>query len=216
MSEKNKNRLSKKWLVSRMKSSGSKNARVRGGPGYADSRNGKQSQGWEELPMRTSIRRDRSGFSKLNTDLLVRFLHTQVGKSWTEVYAALMERIPTKLRYDLRFLDKIIAVKVVRQGDRWWDHRANCYVITRWEHLHERQYGSYWAPFLVDPETGTLQKNDCFGSRRATRSLNTAQLRRYREEERRSKAQRKKAGQRPAGYWEQRLKGRPEADPEEK
>lgn len=87
----------KRWLISRMKTSGSKRERVVNGR-YADERHFKYSPDFDNLPQHESIRSTRKFYNgKINYSLLVRFLRGQTGKNWNDVYAEILNRIPTKL-----------------------------------------------------------------------------------------------------------------------
>ena len=87
----------KRWLISKMKTSGSKRQYVANGS-FSDERNTKKYKDIENLPNHESIGTTWKIYNgKLNYGLLVRFLRGQVGNDWDEVYSEIISRIPTKL-----------------------------------------------------------------------------------------------------------------------
>jgi hypothetical protein len=193
MSEKNKNRSSKKWLISRMKTSGSKRERV-GSYDYADTRNTKSNSNIEDLPTHESMSKNFQFYNgKINTDLLKRFLRTRVNQNWDTVYSEIIERIPTKLQDYKYCVYWYVADKVEIRDEQIWNLKDNSFIPTNNEELY-----SHWSKnfrhmeFYVDPETKELIRIDDFESRRATKNLNKKELREYRENEKREKLEYRK------------------------
>lgn len=188
MSEKNKNRTTKKWLVSRLKTSGSKRERV-GSFDYADTRNSKSKKKIEGLPTHESMSKNFQFYNgKINTDLLKRFLRTQVGQIWDDIYSEIIERIPTKLQDYKYCIYWYVADKVEIREGQIWNLRENAFIPTNNDELY-----SHWSKnfrcmeFYVDPETNELVRINDFESKRATKNMNSDELRKYREEEQKEK-----------------------------
>jgi len=92
----------KRWLISMMKTSGSKRQRVINGR-YADERHVQGNFDFENLPQHESIKSTQKFYNgKINYGLLVRFLRGQVGNDWNEVYSEI-----TELTRLINELDKI-------------------------------------------------------------------------------------------------------------
>src|SRR4051812_25268343 len=95
----------KRWLVSRMQTSGSKRERVTNGR-FADERHLQKLSDLEDLPSKEPIGSTAHVYNgKIHSDLLARFMNTQVGKDWDAVHSEIIARIPTKL---LDYSKKII------------------------------------------------------------------------------------------------------------
>jgi hypothetical protein len=87
----------KRWLISKMKTSGSKRDHVVNGS-YAEERNTKKYADMGNLPSHESIKNTGEFYNnKINTGLLIRFLRGQVGNDWDEVHSEIVARIPAKL-----------------------------------------------------------------------------------------------------------------------
>jgi hypothetical protein len=73
----------KRWLISRMKTSGSKRERVLNGR-YANERHLQKGKDWEELPSHEAMEHTQTFYNgKVNYGLLVRFLRGQEGRTGT-------------------------------------------------------------------------------------------------------------------------------------
>ena len=187
MSEKNKSKASKKWLISRMKTSGSKRRYVYS-KDYADTRNAKKNQSFESLPSHESMSKSLEFYNgKINTDLLKRFLTTQIDREWEVVYAEVLARIPNKL---LEYKDVIywyVADKVELRAGQLWNLRNQNFIQTNTEvpFVFKRNYS--FLPFYVDPQSHRLQKIGDFKSKKATRDLSAAALKEYRAAQQKEK-----------------------------
>jgi len=197
MSEKNKNRLSKNWLISRMKTSGSKRERV-GSFDYADTRNSKFKTKIENLPTRESMSNNfKFYYGKINTDLLKRFLRTRVDENWDIIYSEIIERIPTKLQDYKYCVFWYVADKVEIRDDLIWNLKDNSFIPTNNEELFSDWSNNFrYMEFYVDPETNKLVRIDSFESRKVTKYLNKDRLRKYREKEQRSKLKERRSKKR--------------------
>lgn len=194
MSEKNNNRSSKKWLISRLKTSGSKRERV-GSYDYADTRNTKSNSKIEDLPTHESMSKNFQFYNgKINTDLLKRFLRTRVNQNWDTVYSEIIERIPTKLQDYKYCVFWYVADKVEIRNEQIWNLKDNSIIPTNNEELYSHWSKNFrYMEFYVDPETKELIRIDDFESRRATKNLNKKELREYRENEKREKLEYRKS-----------------------
>ena len=184
MSEKNKNKTTNKWLVSRLKTSGSKRERVES-LDYSESRNSKSNVDIEELPTHESMSKNVQFYNgKINTDLLKRFLRTQIGRKWDDVYSEIIERIPSKLQDYKYCVYWYVADKIEIREDKLWNLRDNFFIIQKNEELNSHWSENYrHMDFYVDPNTKELCKINDFESRRLTKGLNIKELRQFRENE---------------------------------
>ena len=194
MSEKNKNRSSKKWLISRLKTSGSKRERV-DSYDYSDTRNTKAKSNIENLPSHESMSKNFQFYNgKINTDLLKRFLRTRINQNWDSVYSEVIERIPTKLQDYKYCVYWYVADKVEIRNEQIWNLKDNSFIPTNNEELY-----SHWSKnfrhmeFYVDPDTNELIRIEDFESRKATKNLNKDELRKYRENEKRNNLEHKRS-----------------------
>ena len=190
MSNKNKNHT-KKWLISRLKTSGSKRRYV-GNKDYADSRNSKSNSGWENLPIKEGMGKSLQFFNgKINYGLLVRFLRTQVGNDWKLIQAEISQRIPTDLLEYQDCVKWFVADLVEKSEYEIWDKRAQKILKTSSTENTDRTLHSY-KEFYVDPETNILIKVNDFPSRKQTKGLNSENLRKFRESEQKEKQEENK------------------------
>lgn len=156
MSTKGKNH-NKRWLISKLKTSGSKREYVVSGD-YSDTRNSKQVQSLEFLPTHEGMGKTMQ-FSngKINYGLLVRFLRGNVGRDWKTVYEEIMLRIPTGLSEYKECVYMFVADLVETQNGELWDKR---------EQLYLRSPKDPYSPlhiakeFYVDPVQGMLMKTE--------------------------------------------------------
>lgn len=151
---------SKRWLISMMKTSGSKRERVGNGR-YADERHLQDAFDLEDLPQFESIKSTKKFYNgKVNYGLLVRFLRGQVGKNWDDVYSEIIARIPTKL---LGYKDMVfwfVADKVEFIDGRPWNKKSQKFIWTGENYLlvHYTQIKTQpeFKEFYVDPNTNKL------------------------------------------------------------
>src|SRR5215831_11395497 len=120
----------KRWLISMMKTSGSKRRNILNGR-YADDRHKKQSLSLEDLPHHESIKSTRKFYNgKINYGLLVRFLRNKVGEDWDEVYAEILGRIPTKLLDYREMIFWFVADKVEMIEGKPWNKKTQKFIWT--------------------------------------------------------------------------------------
>jgi hypothetical protein len=150
----------KRWLMSIMRTSGSKREHVRNGR-YADDRHIQKTKDYEELTSQESIAATIKFWNgKINYGLLVRFLRNQIGNDWDEVYSEIISRIPTKL---LDYKDMVywfVADKVEIIDGRPWNMKTQQFL---WMgetfgpvHNTEIKQAPELREFYVDPETNRL------------------------------------------------------------
>ena len=178
MSNKGKNH-SKKWLITRLKTSGSKRRYVIDGD-YADTRNSKKNNDWENLPSYEGMGKSFKFFnSKINYGLLVRFLRGKTGSDWNLVYDEIMERIPTDL---IEYKDCVrwFVADLVEKKDGLWDKREQKYLRLTPNEPHDwNDYAT--KEFYVDPDSSILMRIKDFPSSRKTKGMSTEELREYRD-----------------------------------
>jgi hypothetical protein len=150
----------KRWLMSVMKTSGSKRERVINGR-YADDRHLQKNEDFEDLPYHEPIKQTaRFGNGKINYGLLVRFLRGQVGNDWDVIYSEILSRIPTKL---LDYKDMVfwfVADKVELIDGRPWNKKSQRFIWTG-EEFGPFYYTTFkqspeFKEFYVDPDTNKL------------------------------------------------------------
>lgn len=190
MSNKGKNH-NKKWLISRLKTSGSKRRYVIDGD-YSDTRNSKKNKDWDNLPSYEGMGKSFKFFnSKINYDLLVRFLRGKVGSDWNEVIKEIEERIPTNLLEYKDCVKWFVSDLIEKREDGLWDKREQKYL--RLEPNEPFDWNLYISKeFYVNPDTNSLIRVKDFPSNRKTKGMNSEQLRTFRENEKRSKLEKKK------------------------
>lgn len=150
----------KRWLMSVMKTSGSKRERLANGC-YADERHLQRAKDLDELPSHERIKTTgKFGNGKINYGLLVRFLRGQVGKDWDEVYSEILSRIPTKL---LDYKDMIfwfVADKVEMIDGKPWNKKTQQFLWTGENfgpiHYTTVKQAPEMREFYVDPQTNKL------------------------------------------------------------
>jgi hypothetical protein len=151
---------SKRWLISVMKTSGSKRRHVVNGR-YADDRHLQQNAPLEDLPQHEAIKSTRQFYNgKINYGLLVRFLRGQVGNDWDEVYSEIISRIPSKL---LDYKDMVfwfVADKVEIIDGKPWNKKSQQFIWTgeTFGSVHSSDGKNYpeLREFYVDPVNNKL------------------------------------------------------------
>lgn len=180
MSEKNKTKSSKKWLISRLKTSGSKRSRV-WSPDYADTRNTHKDTAENDLPFHESMSKSTEFYNgKINSDLLKRFLNTQVGKDWDDVYAEILERIPTKLWQYKDCIYWYVADKVEVRGNELWDLSNQKFIEIDTDQVYQFKSGYSTVDFYVDPQSNKLVKIGDFKSSKKTKEMTKEELQKFR------------------------------------
>lgn len=190
MSNKRKNH-NKKWLITRLKTSGSKRRYVIDGD-YSDTRNSKKNKDWDNLPSHEGMGKSFKFFNnKINYGLLVRFLRGKAGCDWDEVSQEIGERIPTDLLEYKDCVKWFVADLIENREDGLWDKREQKYL--RLDPNEPFDWNLYISKeFYVDPETNSLVRIKDFPSNRKTKGMDSEQLRKFRENEKRSKLEEKR------------------------
>lgn len=150
----------KRWLISKMKTSGSKRDHILNGS-FADERNTKKYQDLENLPQHESIKKTQEFYNnKINADLLVRFLRGQIGIDWDIVYSEIISRIPARLLDYKEIVQWYVADKVELKDGQLWNKREQKYIWTEGalepRHYTERALMEQVIEFYVDPQTNKL------------------------------------------------------------
>jgi len=150
----------KRWLMSVMKTSGSKRARVLNGR-YAEERHLQKNGEIEELPSHDSIKSTNKFYNdKINYGLLVRFLRKQVGNDWDKVHSEIISRIPTKLLDYKEMIFWFVADKVEIKDGRPWNKKSQRFICTGepngTETYQQRIEMQDHKEFYVDPVTNKL------------------------------------------------------------
>ncbi|RSK43588.1 hypothetical protein [Hymenobacter perfusus] len=149
-------KASKRWLISRMKTSGSKRRYVASGD-YADHRREKQPSSFEELPQKEPFQRPSQFYNgKINYDLLRRFLRGQVGQHWNVVHAEILARIPTRLLHYREMIHWYVADQVELLDGKIWNKRTQRFISL--ERLRQAVTEES-TEFYVHPETGLLMRS---------------------------------------------------------
>ncbi len=184
-------RHNKKWLISRLKTSGSKRRYVIDG-NYSDTRNSKNNKDWDNLPSHEGMGKSFKFFNnKINYGLLVRFLRGKVGNDWKKVSKEIEERIPTDLLEYKDCVKWFVSDLIEKREDGLWDKREQKYV--RLEPNEPFDWNLYISKeFYVDPETNNLIRVKDFPSNRKTKGMDSEQLRLFRENEKRSRLEGKR------------------------
>jgi len=186
MSNKGKDR-SKKWLITRLKTSGSKKRHV-ASVDYADGRNAKGRKDWENLPSKEGMGKSFKFFnSKVNYGLLVRFLRGKVGGHWPDIHDEIMERIPSNLSEFKDCIDWFVAHDVILTEDGLWDKQSQKFVTVPREEMEFDMFKYNHKEFYVDPDTQTLCKTEISFNQHQTKDLDPDCLREFREEEQKEK-----------------------------
>lgn len=164
----------KRWLISKMKTSGSKRDHVVNGT-FAEERNTKKYADFENLPQHESIKKTRDFYnSKINTELLVRFLRGQIGNDWDEVYSEIISRIPARLLDYKEIALWYVAHKVEIKDGKLWNKTSQKYIYQGGEynntHYTEMTLAEEIIEFYVHPETNKLMHNPQKAFKRIIRS----------------------------------------------
>jgi hypothetical protein len=144
----------KRWLLSAMKTSGSRRARIMNGR-FADERNTKKYSNFENLPQRESIKSTTKFYNgKINYGLLVRFLRGQVGNDWDDVYSEIISRIPSKLLDYREMIFWFVADKVEYTDNGLWNKRSSTIIWTSGPY----DFSQEKKEFFVNPITNKLER----------------------------------------------------------
>lgn len=126
-----------KWLLRKVSGSRGKDAQK---PDFADTRHEKSTDG-EILPFRKSMR--KSGWTHLDTSLVKRWLHGQVGRNFDVVYSDFLKRIQPKY---LESYKECIFYYVTKAHELLYDEQG--LVIEPFSNL-----------FYIDKDSNLLQKH---------------------------------------------------------
>ena len=150
----------KRWLISRLKTSGSKRDNLANG-NYANDRHLQKNIDLENLPSHESIKTTQKFYNgKINYGLLVRFLRGQVGNDWNDTYSEIISRIPTKLLDYKEMIFWFVADKVEFIDGRPWNKKSQQFIWTG-EEMQSVHYTQIKTPpelkeFYVNPVTNKL------------------------------------------------------------
>ena len=179
----------KRWLISMMKTSGSKRRYLVNGS-FSEERNSKKYSDLDNLPLRESIKKTREIYNgKLNYGLLIRFLNNQVGNDWDLVYSEIISRIPTKLLDHKEIIFWFVADKVEIIEGKPFNKKTNKHIWTPEQGDYSFEYD--YMDFYIDPVNNKLCKVADKPSSRKTKNMDNKQLRDYRQEEKNSKRKEK-------------------------
>ena len=118
----------KRWLISMLKTSGSKRDHLHNG-NYADERHLQKQIDLDDLPSHESIKSTYKFYNgKINCGPLVRFLRGQVGNDWDTVYSEIISRIPTKLLDYKEMIFWFVADKVEFIDGRPWNKKSQQFI----------------------------------------------------------------------------------------
>ena len=150
----------KRWLISKLKTSGSKRDHL-GNRNYANDRHLQKAIELDDLPSHESIKTTKKFYNgKINYGLLVRFLRGQVGNDWDEVYSEIICRIPTKLLDYKEMIFWFVADKVEFIEGRPWNKKSQKIIWTGEEiqsvHYTQVKTQPEQIEFYVDPRTNKL------------------------------------------------------------
>ena len=150
----------KRWLISVMKTSGSRREHVANGR-YATERHLQRNKDPEDLPKHESIKTTKSFYNgKINYGLLVRFLRGQVNKDWDEVYSEIVSRIPSKLLDYKEMIFWFVADKVEIIDGKPWNKKTQQFIWTGEEyklvHYTERKTQPEFKEFYIEPITNKI------------------------------------------------------------
>lgn len=154
-------RHSKRWLMSRMKTSGSKRKYVLN-ERYADERHEWKNNDIEALPFNQGVKSTYKFYNgKINYGILVRFLRGRIGKDWDVVYSEVLTRIPTKLLDYREMIFWFVADEVEIIEEKLWDKKKQKFIWTgnldAQETMKKQWLSHIFYEFYVDPTTNLLQ-----------------------------------------------------------
>jgi hypothetical protein len=149
-------RNQKRWLIDRLKSSGSRKRWV-SNVNYSDFRNSKVAEDLEDLPKRESYKKSMEIYNgKINFGLFFRFLSKNVGKNWEIVAHEIEQRIPTRLKH-IDVIGMLVATKLEYVDGKLWCKENHRFVISKPESIETKTLRIF--KFYVDPITNLLVKN---------------------------------------------------------
>jgi len=171
-----------KWLLRKQAQS---KASRKWNPRYADERIARHfdTDYLDELPQREGMSR-KSKY--LETGLIKRWLHTQIGRDFDNVYADYLTRIQPKYRD--AYADAIfyyVARNLHWEGDYLY---GNFFKEQRRMIIAKKNgFSTNTKIFYINPSTNRLAILPHFPSRRKTKNMNKVELRQFREKEQKKK-----------------------------
>lgn len=170
----------KKWLITKLKTSGSKKKYVEDGD-YANSRNSKKERNLDNLPKYEGMGKSRQFFNgKVNYGLLIRFLRGRIGDDWNQVHQEIMDRIPTNLLEYKECVEWFVADLIEEEEDGLWDKREQKYLKLDPDEAADFDYYTF-KEFYVDPSTNKLSKIADAPACKRIKGMSTDELRTFRE-----------------------------------
>lgn len=176
----------KRWLISVLKTSGSKRRYISNGS-FTDERNTKKHQKIENMPSYESI---SSAYHVLNYGILVRFLRGKIGHDWDNVYSEIVSRIPTKLYDQKEIISRFVADKTVLINGNPYNKIDNKFIWTAKQGEYNYEFDN--CAFYVCSATNKLLKVEDKSSKKRTKRFEKGELKKYRENEKKWKTERKK------------------------
>lgn len=139
----------KRWLMSMMKTSGSKRDRILNGS-YSEDRHLQKNRETEELPVHESIKSTINFYNnKINYSL-----------DWDEVHSEIISKIPTKLLAYKEMIYWFVADKVEIRDGRLWNRKSQQFIWTgqllESQTLERKTDMQGMKEFYVDPGTNKL------------------------------------------------------------
>lgn len=145
---------SKRWLLSKLKSSGSKKKFD-----YAEDykRQKTSTDDMENLPKRESMHKSESNLrAKLNLGPLVKFLGSNLNKNWDHVYSEYCSRIPNELEFYKDIIYDFVADKVEIRENEIINLRTGKKIFIKGKTTPSFNYE--YKKFFVHPESNLLLK----------------------------------------------------------
>ncbi|MGI4875390.1 MAG: hypothetical protein ACRYFX_29910 [Janthinobacterium lividum] len=151
----------KRWLLSMLKTSGSKRKYLQNGSA-SEERHVKRDLPFDELPQLEPIKTTQKiGNGKINMGPLVRFLRNKVGENWDDVYSEIIARIPTALLDYREVIFWFVADKVEFIDGRIWNKETQKflwagepYILRHWSEI---KLNPELKEFYVHPITNELK-----------------------------------------------------------
>ena len=152
-------RHNKRWLISRLKTSGSERRYVYSQT-YAQDRHKAKAQDLETLPKFEGMGQSMKFYNgKINTSLLKRFLETKVGSDWSHIYEEIQQRIPTKLKEYHQVIFWYVADSIEIIDSKAFDLREQKFI--NFETMFVA--GTVHKDFIVNPSNNKLYPYKEFG-----------------------------------------------------